>query len=43
MPPGWSPESVEHTAATVRDKFLKENPGLGLTSKNLILEKVWKR
>jgi len=42
-PPGWNPESVEHTAATVRDKFLKENPGLGLTSKNLILEKVWKR
>lgn len=42
-PPGWSPACVEHTAATVRGNFLKKNPELGLTSKNLILEKIWKR
>ena len=35
-PPGWSPGNAEHTAATVRGNFLKENPGLGITSKNLV-------
>ena len=37
--PGWSPESVEHTAATVRDNFLKENPVLGITSKDWVFKK----
>jgi sterol desaturase/sphingolipid hydroxylase (fatty acid hydroxylase superfamily) len=39
-PPGWSPETVEHTAAMVRDNFLKENPGLGVTSKDFIVKKM---
>lgn len=37
--PGWSPESVEHTAATVRGNFLKENPVLGITSKDWVFKK----
>lgn len=36
MPPGWSPGSREHTAKTVRASFLKENPGLGLTSRRFL-------
>ncbi|MDB5200120.1 MAG: sterol desaturase family protein [Chitinophagaceae bacterium] len=42
-PPGWSPESVEHTAATVRANFIKENPELGYTSKDFLLNKIRKR
>lgn len=42
-PPGWNPETVEHTAETVRGNFLKENPSLGFTSKNLFLQKWGKR
>lgn len=38
-PPGWNPESIEHTARTVRRNFLKENPGLDITSKKLLLQK----
>ena len=38
-PPGWAPGNVEHTAATVRSNFLKENPALGVTSKNLLFRK----
>jgi sterol desaturase/sphingolipid hydroxylase (fatty acid hydroxylase superfamily) len=41
-PPGWSPESVEHTAAIVREDFLKENPGLDMTSRNWLLSKTMK-
>ena len=40
-PPGWQPESIEHTAATVRAVFLKENPGLDNTSRNLIVQKIF--
>jgi hypothetical protein len=39
-PPGWSPESTEHLAATVRSDFLKENPALGITSKDSIVKKL---
>ena len=42
-PPGWSPESTVHTAETVRENFLKANPGVGLTSKDLLMDKVLKR
>jgi sterol desaturase/sphingolipid hydroxylase (fatty acid hydroxylase superfamily) len=38
-PPGWSPGNIEHTASTVRGNFLKENPALGMTSKDLIFGK----
>lgn len=38
-PTGWNPESIEHTARTVRRNFLKENPGLDITSKKLLLQK----
>lgn len=38
-PPGWSPEGNQHTAAVVRVNFLNENPGLGLTSRDLIFGK----
>lgn len=41
-PPGWHPESIEHTAAAVRDNFVKENPALAVTSKAFLLEKIWK-
>jgi hypothetical protein len=40
-PPGWSPESVEHTAAMVREDFLKDNPDLGVTSKDMIMQKIF--
>jgi hypothetical protein len=39
-PPGWNPESNLHTAGSVRENFLKENQGLELTSKNLVLKKL---
>jgi glycerophosphoryl diester phosphodiesterase len=38
-PPGWTPENAEQTAAAIRRNFLKENPGLDFTSRNLILSK----
>jgi sterol desaturase/sphingolipid hydroxylase (fatty acid hydroxylase superfamily) len=41
-PPGWTRESIWHTAATVRDNFLKENRSLGCTSRTLLIEKLWK-
>ncbi len=37
--PGWSPEGTEHTAAVLRNNFLKENPELGLTSRDLFMRK----
>ena len=39
-PPGWNPETNEHTAASTRAEFLKENPGLDQTSRQLILGKT---
>lgn len=42
-PPGWNPEDDEHLAATLRGNFLKENPALGITSKQLLIQKIWKR
>jgi sterol desaturase/sphingolipid hydroxylase (fatty acid hydroxylase superfamily) len=39
-PPGWNPETVEHTAATVRSNFLKTNPVLGITSKDFLVKKM---
>jgi hypothetical protein len=41
-PPGWIPESTEHTAATVRGNFLKENPQFNHTSKKYFLKKLFK-
>jgi sterol desaturase/sphingolipid hydroxylase (fatty acid hydroxylase superfamily) len=38
-PPGWLPESTEHTAATVRGNFLKENPQLDNTSRRWLMRK----
>ena len=38
-PPGWVPESAEHTAETVRNNFLKENPELDNTSKRWLIKK----
>ena len=38
-PPGWNPESVEDTAATVRESFLKENPEYGFTSRRWLMGK----
>lgn len=39
MPPGWSPDSNEHTAKVIRATFLKGNEQLGKTSRDLLLEK----
>jgi sterol desaturase/sphingolipid hydroxylase (fatty acid hydroxylase superfamily) len=39
-PPGWHPDSIENTAATVRNNFLKANPEPGLTSRNMIRGKM---
>lgn len=36
-PPGWSPENSEYTAASVRGRFLEENPAMGTTSRDLLL------
>ena len=38
-PPGWNPESIEHTAATLRKSFLKENPEYGFTSRRWFIKK----
>jgi hypothetical protein len=37
--PGWIPESAEHTAETVRNNFLKENPELDNTSRRWFIKK----
>lgn len=37
MPPGWSPESEEHTAKVVRAKFLEGREYLGKTSRDYLL------
>ncbi|MBL0356429.1 MAG: hypothetical protein IPP72_05835 [Chitinophagaceae bacterium] len=42
-PPGWNPEGIEHTAAIVREGFLKDNPGLNATSRNWLLGRVTKQ
>jgi sterol desaturase/sphingolipid hydroxylase (fatty acid hydroxylase superfamily) len=39
-PPGWNPETDEHTAASARNDFLKTNPVLGVTSKDILIEKI---
>lgn len=36
MPPGWSPESRQKTAAVVREEFLKEHQALGQTSRRFL-------
>lgn len=41
-PPGWTPESNEYTAEVVRDNFLKDNPELGITSRNALLKPIAK-
>ena len=41
MPPGWSPESKQKTAAVVRGEFLKTHQELGQTSRRLFA--FWKR
>lgn len=38
MPPGWSPESDEHTAKAVRAKFLEGKEYLGKTSRSYLLK-----
>jgi sterol desaturase/sphingolipid hydroxylase (fatty acid hydroxylase superfamily) len=40
MPPGWYPDNTESMAKTVRGNFLKENPSLGKTSRDHLLEKL---
>jgi|GEM_PF-478289 len=40
MPPGWTPASKANTASALRSDFLKENPGLGATSRNRFLAAV---
>jgi sterol desaturase/sphingolipid hydroxylase (fatty acid hydroxylase superfamily) len=39
-PPGWTPETAEHTAEVVRDNFLKTNPKLAATSRGFIIKSV---
>ncbi len=41
-PPGWQPQSNEHTAAIARENFLKENPTLSKTSRNFLFSKLEK-
>ena len=41
-PPGWTPETTAYTAAATRGKFLNENPGLDVTSRNLLLQNFLK-
>lgn len=40
MPPGWYPDDTEHMAKTMRRNFLAENPTLGKTSRDYLLEKL---
>jgi sterol desaturase/sphingolipid hydroxylase (fatty acid hydroxylase superfamily) len=42
-PPGWTPESNHYTAASVRENFLQEHPGLGDTSRDILLHKTGMR
>jgi len=37
MPPGWSPDSKEHMAVTIRSEYLKEHKDLGQTSRRFLL------
>ncbi len=39
MPPGWTPESTENTAVSMRKAFLKGQEALGKSSKDYLLEK----
>ncbi|MFI5161416.1 MAG: sterol desaturase family protein [Sphingobacteriales bacterium] len=43
MPPGWTPVSKAATAASLKREFLKTNPALGITSRNLVLTKIRSR
>lgn len=36
MPPGWTPDSRQKTAAVIRGTFLKENQALGHTSRSFV-------
>lgn len=36
MPPGWSPDSKEHMAVTIRGEYLKEHKNLGQTSRRFL-------
>lgn len=37
-PPGWTPENSIHTAAAVRQEFIKTHPGLERTSRDIFLK-----
>lgn len=34
--PGWHPDNIEHTAAAVREEFLKQHPEMGITTRNYL-------
>jgi sterol desaturase/sphingolipid hydroxylase (fatty acid hydroxylase superfamily) len=38
-PPGWQPDTAAHTAASVREEFLKLHPGMGVTTRNYLWNK----
>lgn len=40
MPPGWYPNDSQHMASVIRGNFIKENPALGKTSRDRLLEKM---
>ncbi len=40
MPPGWYPGNTDYLAKVVRGEFLKENPDLGKTSRDYLLEQL---
>ena len=40
MPPGWSPDGRQKTAAVIRGDFLKEHQELGYTSRRFLSRKV---
>ena len=42
MPPGWYPHDTQHLASVIRGNFIKENPELGRTSRDILLEKLGK-
>ncbi len=42
MPPGWSPQGREKTAAVVRKQFLSGREELGRTSRDLLLDRLRK-
>lgn len=39
-PPGWQPGNIEHTAAAVREEFLKQHPEMGITTRNYLWTKT---